>query len=398
MFRTMLTASTMTTLGALPVFLLTAQVVYVGEDLHFDAARLGLAASLFFGAAAASSLPAGVLAERLGNRLSTAVAGWLGVVSCLGIALFAQSYVELLVFVVVAGFVNAAMQNISNLSLARSIPAGRQGLAFGLKQSAIPVSILLGGLAVPTLGTLLGWRATFVAAAVASGLMAMAGLFMPKVSRRPHRRTTVARDRPPAKALLATTVAMALASAAVNALGAFLPAWAYENGMQPGETGYLLAAASATSVVGRIVSGVAADRRRGYNLPVVSAQMAVGAVGLVLISTGDTALLVIGTCLGFAIGWSWPGLLMFAVVRISRDSPATATGALQTGGFLGGALGPVLFGVIVSTSGYELAWPAAIGSLSIAAVLLLVARRMFVADIARRPPAQPFGSPSRSSG
>jgi len=394
----MLTASTMTTLGALPVFLLTSQVVFVGEDLHFGAARLGLAASLFFGAAALSSLPTGALADRLGNRISTAAASLLGVVSCLGIALVAGSYVELLAFVVVAGVVNAAMQNISNLTLARSIPAGQQGLAFGLKQSAIPVSILLGGLAVPTLGMLFGWRTTFLAAALAAGLMGVAGLFMPRVTRRPDRRTSEeARDRPPANALLLTTVAMALASAAVNALGAFLPAWAFENGMHPGEAGYLLAAASATSVLGRILSGVAADRRRGYNLPVVSAQMLLGVVGLLLISSGNTVPLVAGTFLAFAIGWSWPGLLMFAVVRISRDSPAMASSALQTGAFLGGALGPVLFGLVVSSAGYDTAWPAAISSLTISAVLLMVARRMFIADIARRPPVRPFGSPGRVS-
>jgi MFS family permease len=184
---------------------------------------------------------------------------------------------------------------------------------------------------------------------------------------------------------------MALASAAVNSMGAFVPAWAFENGLHPGEAGYLVAAASATSIVGRIVSGLAADRRKGHNIPFVSGQMVVGALGMMLISLGSPLPLIIGTFLGFAIGWSWPGLLMFAVVRVARDSPGVASSAVQTGAFAGGSLGPLLFGLVVSGHGYAAAWPAAMASLLIGAALLLVARRLFVADIGRRPPVRPFG-------
>lgn len=385
-------ATAMTTLGALPIFLLTAQSVYISADLHFDVARLGLAASLFFGAAAAASFAMGSLAERAGTRVSTTFAGLLGVISSLGIALVTQSYVALLAFVLVAGTANAAMQTTSNLTLARSIPQPRQGLAFGLKQSAIPCAILIGGLAVPTLGSLLGWRSTFVLAAGASGVMGIVGLFLRGQGSGPVDRGGTHRDKPPMNALLMTTVAMTLASAAVNALGAFLPVWAFETGLHPGGVGYLLAAASATSIIGRVLSGLAADRRRGHNIPFVSGQMALGAVGILLISLGHPTTLVAGTFLAFAIGWSWPGLLMFAVVRVARDSPGVASSAVQTGAFVGGALGPFLFGVAVATKGYDTAWNAAIISLCAGAVLLLFARRLFVTDLVRRPPTQPIGS------
>ena len=225
MLRTILAASTMTTLGALPPFLLTAQVVYVSDDLDFGAAQLGLAASLFFGAAALASFGAGLLAERLGSRVSTVVAATMSVISCFGIGTLARTYVQLLCFIVVAGFANAAMQTTANLTLARAVPAGQQGLAFGLKQSAIPVAILIGGLAVPTLGGLLGWRATFIVAGVAAVAVGLAGVVRSPVKGRPVRHNDEALDRPPTHALVVTAVAMALASAAVNAMGAFLPAW-----------------------------------------------------------------------------------------------------------------------------------------------------------------------------
>ena len=48
------------------------------------------------------------------------------------------------------------------------MPAHRQGLSFGVKQAAIPVSTLLAGAAVPTVALTVGWRWAFVAAAVAA--------------------------------------------------------------------------------------------------------------------------------------------------------------------------------------------------------------------------------------
>ena len=55
---------------------------------------------------------------------------------------------------------------------AGQVPAGRQGLSFGVKQAAIPVSTLLAGAAVPTVALTLGWRWAFVL----GGLRAMAAL------------------------------------------------------------------------------------------------------------------------------------------------------------------------------------------------------------------------------
>jgi len=385
----MLAAGAMTTLGVLPVFLLSAQAVLVRDDLRFSAPQLGLAVSLFFGAAALASLSAGSLADRVGRRWSTVVAGSLAAVSTAGIALAADTYAVLLALLVVAGTANAALQMTANLALARSVPPGRQGLGFGVKQSAIPVSTLLGGLAVPTVGVVLGWRWTYAVATVAAVAVVLGGLRVPR--RKPEARATPGHgERAPTGALVVSAVAMALASAAVNSLGAFLPAWAFQVGLDPGTAGLLLAGTSALCIVARVLSGLAADRRRGRNLPVVAALMTLGAAGLALLSVANVPALVVGAFLAFAIGWSWPGLMLFAVVRVGRDSPATASSAVQGGAFAGGASGPLLFGLLVAATSYPVAWRTAAAVLFVAAVLALVARRLFLADLARRPPSRPL--------
>ena len=176
---TMSAASAMTTLGAIPVFLLSAQSVFIRRDLDFDEARFGLAVSCFFAAAATTALLGGAIVDRLGRRRSTVLAGTISVLGGAGLALGARSFAVLVVTLIVLGMANAAMQVTSNLSLAKSIPLHRQGLAFGVKQSAIPFAIVLGGLAVPSVGVIIGWRWTFGITAMMAILVIVGGLYLP---------------------------------------------------------------------------------------------------------------------------------------------------------------------------------------------------------------------------
>lgn len=393
----MLAAAGMTTLGSLPVFLLTAQAVLIRDELEFSEPQLGLAVSAFFASAALASFAAGALVERLGRRTGTLIAGALSGLDAVLIALGAGSYAALLALLVLGGVANAALQMTANVTLARAVRRDRQGLAFGVKQSAVQVAVLIGGLAVPTVGVVVGWRWTFAAAAVAAVVVMLAGLrIAPSAPVAPQAQKAL--DRPPRGALTVSALAMMLASGAVNSLGSFLPAWAFHVGLTPGTAGLLIAAASGLSVLVRILSGAVADRRRGRNLPVVTGYLVVGAVGLAVISLGEVPTLVAGALIAFGIGWAWPGLFLFAVVRVGRDSPATASGAVQAGAFAGGAAGPVLFGLLVAVTSYPTAWRTAAAVLLVAALLLVVARRMFVNDLTRRPPRRPLDSALPSEG
>ncbi|MFV2039032.1 MAG: hypothetical protein ACC660_02195 [Acidimicrobiales bacterium] len=54
--------------GALPLYLSSAQLVSLDEALGFDAARLGIATALYFGMAAAVAQPVGATVGRIGAR------------------------------------------------------------------------------------------------------------------------------------------------------------------------------------------------------------------------------------------------------------------------------------------------------------------------------------------
>jgi len=377
-------ASAMTTLGAIPVFLLSAQSVSIRRDLDFDEARFGFAVSCFFAAAATTALLGGGIADRLGRRRSTLLAGTVSVLGGTALAGGARSYAVLVVTLVILGMANAALQVTSNLSLTTSIPLHRQGLAFGIKQSAIPFAILLGGLAVPSVGAALGWRWTFGITAMLAVLVIVGGLFLPRVTVTPTA-AAGSLEKAPTVALALTAGAMAVASAAVNSLGAFIASWGFQVGMTPSQTGFLMAAGSGLSIGARVLTGHRADRRGGRNLPVVVMQMLFGSAALAVVSIASIPTLWISAILAFAIGWAWPGLMLFAVVRVGREAPGAASGAVQAGAFVGGASGPALFGLLVSHTDYPFAWRVASLFLLIAAGMVFFARRMFLRDLAVRP-------------
>lgn len=387
---TLLGAIAMTTLGTLPVFLLSSQSVFIRDDLGFDELRFGVAVSAFFVAAAAAALFGGGLTDRMGRRASTIVAGLLAATGGFGVALVARSWTVLVLLMVLLGVANAACQVTSNLTLARAVPPHRRGLGFGVKQSAIPLAIMIGGLAVPTVGAVVGWRWSFALTGLGGLAAAAAGLRL-SAGRDRGRDSSAPSDAAPWGALLTTMLAITLASAAANSLGSFLASWAFRVGLSPSEAGLLMATGSALNIVVRVVSGHLADRRHGRNLPVVAGQMVVGAVTVAALSLPSPVAVVSAGLVAFALGWSWPGLLLYAVVRIGRDSPGAASGIVQAGAFIGGAAGPALFGTVVASAGYEAAWRLAAVAFLAAAVLILVARRMFIADLVARPPAQPFG-------
>jgi MFS family permease len=152
-----------------------------------------------------------------------------------------------------------------------------------------------------------------------------------------------------------------------------------------------MAAGSGLNIAARVLSGHLADRRHGRNLPVVAAQMLIGAGALAVLSVPSVPTVVLAGMVAFALGWSWPGLLLYAVVRVGREAPARASGLVQAGAFAGGATGPAVFGALVAGFGYEAAWRWAAVAFLLAALLVITARRMFIADLVARPPVSPLG-------
>ena len=366
-----------TVLASLPVFLLGGLAVLVRADLGFSEVQLGLAASTFFTVAALTAVPAGRVAARTGAWAATVIGAATSAVALVAMSA-ARSYAVLLLALALGGVANSLAQIGTNGTLAEVVPRHRQGLAFGVKQAAIPAATFVAGFSLPLVGLTLGWRVSFAAAAL---LAVVYVLLAPRTGRRTRTpgRAGASGGDVAVVALSAVAAAAALASAAVNGLAAFLVESSVASGLSPSEAGVLLGTGSALGVGARVLVGWLADRRTDGHLRIVAAMMATGAVGMALFATGQPAAFFAGTALVFALGWSWPGLLTFAVVRLHPGAPARATSYTQTGVFAGGATGPLVFGLLVSAGSYRLAWSVAAVAMLLAAAAMIAGRRLLLA-------------------
>lgn len=395
--RLMLSASALTVLGALPPFLVGAQAVLLMRDLDFGAAGVGLVASVYFAAAALVTIAGAGMFERMSSRTGRAVAGACVAVGNLAVALVVEDLTGLVLAMLVLGAANATCQGTSNKTIASLLPPHRRGLGFGIKQAAVPTAIMLGGLAVPTTTVLLGWRSTFAITGAVGLLVLVVALLRGRAethrTREPAgaRHTPAPGDHAPWGPLVLCAVGIGAASMACNFVGAYLPSWAHEVGLTVEQAGWLMAGGSSTSVAVRVLTGLRADGRFGGNLSIVATMMLGGAVALASLGAlADPWAVVVFGFMAFGIGWSWPGLMLYAVARVGRDAPTQASSVVQAGAFVGGAVGPVLLGLVVEGGGFSWAWWGGAALFLLAAVLTLLARRGFRKDLERRPPVSVF--------
>jgi MFS family permease len=377
-YRPVVLAVAVATAGVLPAFLTGGLAVQVRGELDFGAGALGLAVAAFFATSSLASALMGSLVERIGSHRGMRLAAVGSATSLLGVSLFAGSWEGLVTCLVLGGLANAVAHPATHLSLAREVPAGRQGFSFGIKQAAIPVATLLAGLAVPGIALTFGWRWAFAGGAA---LALAVTLFVPAEAAGGVHRPEQAREKDVRTvSLVLLAFGIGLGSTAATPLGTFIVESSVAAGLNVGTAGLLLALGSAFGITVRVAFGHLADGMTGGRLRLVAAMLGLGVVGYVLLATGVSSLLVLGTLLAFGAGWGWPGLFNFAVVLTSPRAPAAATGITQTGASGGAALGPLVFGLVAEASSYGAAWLVSGAIALVALVAVLVGRRMVLRD------------------
>lgn len=348
-------------LSVLPPFLTGAFSVGIRADIGFGTGALGGAIGLYFLSSSLLSVLSGATVERLGPRIGLALGGTLSAMSLTTIAL-ARVYPALLIAMVLGGASNSITQPAVGALLSRRIPAGRLGLAFGIKQAGIPGATLLGGILVPTLAASLGWRTAMLMLAVSGLLCAGAVLRTPADDQGVVRRRMRARSMDEFRSLAILSAGGALGMGAATSFGAFLVASSVSTGFSEAAAGLLLAGGSLAGLIARVLLGWSADlrpTRSRYGATVALALL--GVPGYLLFALEIPAAYVVGTFVVFVFGWSWAGLFQYAVVSQNPATPALATGVLQTGMSMGAGSGPLLFGLVAEFGGYRSAWIAAAG-------------------------------------
>ena len=370
--RVLAASLAVTMAGTLPVFLTGSLAVEMAPDFGWKAENLGQALSAFFIVSALGSLSLGGVADSLGWRNGMRLGVLASLAAMVGVAASNGSKIVFVASLGVGGLAMAVGNPAVNLALSSEVPAHRQGLIFGVKHAAVPGAALLSGLALPVFALNFGWRWVYVGASLLVLLLIVA---VPPESpsaraSRPIGRSAASLDIAP---LVFMAIAAALAAWVASALSAFLVSSLVDTGFSSGVGGLVLALASVAGLTTRVVAGWWADRRDG-GLGGVAFLLAVGCVGLGMLTLGQRPLAVVGSVLAFGAGWGWNGLFNFAVVRNYPEAPARATSIALTGTYIGAALGPYFTGLVADRFSYSSAWVLTGVFSACAAAAILVAR------------------------
>lgn len=357
------------TSGIFPVFLAGALAVQMSKEFGYGPRGIGLSIASFYTLSSLSSVALGRWADRIGWERAIRLSATCGISILLAVGIFARSLESVVVLVGLAGMCNALLQPSINLMIAREAPLTRRGLIFGMKQAAIPLATFLGGISVPALALTVGWRWAFIGAA---GFGAVAILFVPSAAGGGS--PALAPDRPkgrmerPLRSMATYVLVSLFGQIGASVLGSFVVVSAVHVGMQEGNAGLLLAAASIAGIAARVFMGWRADRGLALDMGPIAALMAAGSLGLALIAVPTIWATVVGSFIGFVAGWGWPGLFNLLVIDRFAQAPATATSATQTGVYIGNGFGPLLFGLVAAWS-FTAAWLISAGFLLFAAAI-----------------------------
>jgi cyanate permease len=226
-----------------------------------------------------------------------------------------------------------------------------------VKQAAVPLAGLVAGGSVPLIALTIGWTHAFLLAAL-MGAVALIPVALCKpgnVGKGQQDRNRSLDRRLVFPFVLMATMTMFAAGAANSAI-AFSVTGALEHGMDAGGAGLLLAIGSAAGASIRILAGRVADKTRLEPLPLIRLAMLACAAGLTLMAIPQTWSYIAGFLLASGIGWGWPGLIHYLVSHTAPHAAAEATGIVQTGSYIGSAVGPMVAGVVLGSGTQTMMW------------------------------------------
>jgi hypothetical protein len=373
--RPIAVAMLFTVIGGWPLFFVTAYSVTLQAELGFDGSELGLAVSGYFaGSMVASQL--GRMVDRLGVGFGLRACALLSALSGILIVSVASSWQWVAACLFAAGVANSVGQLASNRMLAGLT---RQGLGLGMKQAAAPLQGLSAGLIVSAVGVHLPWRSVILATSL---LTVAAAAALPT-------RLVAAGEGAPRRGglgayrhqLLALAAAGSIGGAAGNSLALLAVDSLTRAGFSEAAAVGVLTIGSAMAVIARVAAAWWLDHTGTNGYRDLIGLMVAGSAGFFLVSMagaggGNRALILLGTIMAFATAWAWPAIIYFVAVRNALVPPATATGVVLTGVFLGTLIGTPALAVVAEHSSYTVAWAVAGGAALVASGFAVLSRRL----------------------
>lgn len=360
-----------TGVGVLPLFLVSAQILQIGRDLDFGVGQLAIATATYTGFSAAVAGLSGGPVSTLGPTTGLRAGAATTIVASL-LAASAPLAWMIPLATAVAGAGNGLTQVAANVAIFDGVRSERQGVAYGAKQSAVPMASVLAGLSLPLIGLVVGWRWAFVLAA------ALAALLLTSVPRLDRERAQSRAERDQGRIpwpMIPLAVGGLSGAMAGNGVALFVVPSAVDVGISEALAGGVLAVCSILVVAVRIGAGWVADKRNstGHGEMIGLTILGAAASGL-LVLAGEPVTYLLAIPIALLGTWGWPGVFFFTVVHSFPGIPARASALVLAGNFVGTLIGPVVVGIFASRGDYERAWVFVAATALVSAIGFTAAR------------------------
>ena len=311
--------------------------------------------SIWIGATLAL-LPWGLLADRVGERLVLATGLAVCGAAAMGAAA-APTLSALLVLLTVAGAAGVGVNSASGRAVMQWFGAGERGLAFGVRQTAIPLGGVVAAVGLPAVERAAGLRGAFVFLGVLCLLGALLGGVVLRTPARgapePPVERSVLRDR----RLWVLSLAGGLYVLAQAVLLSFLVLFLHdERGLSTARAAATLAVVQALAVAARIAAGRWSDVLGARIRPlrwIGVATVATLALAAAL-ARGPLELLLPALVAASALSMAWNGLAFTAAAELAGASrSAAAIGFQQTALSVFVMIAPVAFAALVEATSWR---------------------------------------------
>lgn len=332
--------------AVMPVLALRAR------DLGADIGTAAFVVALLGIGMLASSLPAGAVVARIGERRTLVLAGLLDTAAMLAAATTA-SVLWLGAAVVLSGASWTAFLMARQGYMIDAVPLAYRARALAALGGSYRVGVLIGPLLGAGLIHLFDLRAVFVLAAAMSASSASLARLMPDLGRENREAArengyasvwSVLREN--RRSLLTLGVAVVLIGMSRSVRNSLLPLWADHVGIDAGTTSLIFAVAAAIDIAFFLPGGWLMDTR-GRMVVAVPVVLSVGIAALLLPLAGSVAA-VAGVAVLIAVG---NGLGSGIVMTLGADTAPSSGRAQYLGGWrlcgdIGVSGGPLLVSVV----------------------------------------------------
>src|SRR5262245_714045 len=337
-----------------------ADILYVllpvwAREFNLAFVQVGAIRTVYTGAMSLFQIPAGLLAERFGERRILAlgtlvtgvgfvVAGWTG------------GFASLLAVLLVAGLGSGAQHPLSSTLVSAAYETGRRRAALGtynfagdLGKIAMPAAVGLGA-------TVIGWRAASVGSGLL-GIVAAAAILLVLLHLNTGARTHSAtheegggwgiRDR---RAFAALSAIGVIDSGTRTPFLTFLPFLLIGKGLTSAGVGLALALVFAGGAIGKFVCGLAAERIGVIRAVILTEVATALGIAAVLLAPLPIALAVLAP-LGIALNGTSSVLYGTVADLVAAHRRSRAYGLYYTISLGASALAPTVYGLVSDAAG-----------------------------------------------